>query len=103
MSIYTVRDKLKQLIEECDRNAKDIRGEDRLVPFTTPEQTVDMVDTKYLRILAEGLIKENRRRYESLLADVEVLCMQAADASWKGSADRQGGSFDASEYDRETW
>ena len=59
MDIYTVRDKLKNLIEECDRDVDFIRVVDGLVTLTTQSQ-VDIVNKK-------------RINYESLLADIEVL------------------------------
>jgi hypothetical protein len=34
---------------------------------------------------------------------IEANEKQRAADSWNGSVDRQGGSFDQSEYDRETW
>jgi hypothetical protein len=89
MDIYTVRDKLKHLIQECNREVEFIRAANRLVKLSTESQ-VDIVNKK-------------RINYESLLSDVEVCCKKAIEDSWKGSADRQGGSFDASESNRETW
>lgn len=86
MDIYTVRDNLKRTIAAKEQFFRGLQGQTGLVAETTAH---------FLHINIDEL--------KRLLADVEQCCKQASDASWKGSVDRQGGSFDSSEINRETW
>jgi hypothetical protein len=89
MNIYTLRDNLKSTIEGKQQYLEDYL-----------EHNDGMPAVKSMMI---QVIEMNLEELRKILADVEVCCKQAIEDSWKGSVDRQGGSFDASEYNRETW
>jgi hypothetical protein len=89
MNIYTLRDNLKQTIAGKQAYLEAFKADDH--------------EYKVVRDTIIQVIEMNLEELGKILAYVEVCCKQASDASWNGSADRQGGSFDASEYNRETW
>lgn len=89
MNIYTLRDNLKKTIEGKQAYLEAFKADDH--------------EYKVVRETMIEFIEVNLGELRKILADVEVCCEQAREASWKGSADRQGGSFDASETNRETW
>lgn len=89
MDIYTVRDNLKQTI--AGKQAW-------LAGFAADENVVGLVRETMIQV-----IEMNLDELGKILADVEKCCRQAADASWKGSVDRQSGAFDDSEINRENW
>jgi hypothetical protein len=86
MDINTVRNNLKQTIRNKEGFFQQLQGQTGIVAETTAH---------FLLINIEELKK--------ILADVEECCKKATADSWKGSVDRQGGSFDASEINRNTW
>ena len=89
MNIYTLRDNLKKTIEGKQAYLEAFKADDH--------------EYKVVRESMIQYIEINLEELRKILADVEVCCKQAVEDSWKGSADRQGGSFDDSEYNRETW
>jgi hypothetical protein len=89
MNIYTLRDNLKTTIAGKQAYLEAFKADDH--------------EYKAVRDAMIQVIEMNLEELHKILNDVEVCCKQASELSWKGSVDRQGGAFDASEYNRETW
>lgn len=71
-TIYTVRDNLKRTIAGKEKLLADLTG--RRIP---PEVTIHFLETNLIELKA-------------ILADVEVCCTQASEASWALNPERMG-------------
>ena len=83
MNIYTVRDNLKRTIEGKEQMLADLVDRKEHGWFnSTSEIVANRATIEFLEINIDELKK--------ILADVEVCCVKATEASWIG-VDRQGG------------
>jgi hypothetical protein len=94
MNIQTVRDNLKQTIAGKEKHLAGlqecIRGLDALD---------DQGDTWFRATVTVEFLAINIDELRRILADVEVCCEQATEASWALNPDRSGGQFTQDEID----
>lgn len=76
MNIYTVRDNLKKTIEGKEQYLADLQDKSNT--------------TRFVRETISHFLEVNLQELRAILADVEVCCKQASEASWRND-DRQGG------------
>jgi hypothetical protein len=83
MDIFTVRNNLKTTIAGKEEYLRAFRADDNVI--TIVKDTMIQV------------IEMNIAELKVILGDVEKCCERASADSWKGSVDRQGGSFSPDE------
>lgn len=83
MNIYIVRDNLKNTIAGKEKMLDDYRKARELA--TSTEDIALYATVEFL--------KANIDELKRILADVEVCCKQASEASWATNPDRSGGQF----------
>jgi len=76
MNIYTVRDNLKTTIANKEQYLAETQGKSNT--------------TQFVRETISHFLEINLQELRAILADVEVCCKQASEASWRND-DRQGG------------
>ena len=93
MSIYTVRDNLKNTIAGKEKALKEMQG--NYCMWGEGERMAMEATQSYLKIN----IDELRR----ILQDVEQCCTQATAASWAANPDRNGGAYTEDEISDRGW
>ena len=82
MNIYTVRDNLKRTIAGKEKYLAETVADYLSEPMEAGQRIILQATMKYLQVNIEELKK--------ILADVEVCCNQALEASWALNPERMG-------------
>jgi hypothetical protein len=93
MNIQTVADNLRNTIAGKEKYRDEVRK------MLNDHGNYLTVREKELQMQAESFLVVNIDELRRILQDVEQCVKQAADDSWAGAVDRQGGSFTDEELD----